>query len=165
VNLYRLHPSPLVSAIWTPDQEIAGLAITVGIALTSCHRYFDGIPGRILIGNNMSQYPWILPDEKLTTTLPIMMLRNDETVWWVKESPENYYWMFYYFKALLFEYKLRFGKIHTYEKYVERLKEVPEGMNDMIVNSILTPWPATEIPVFDSPTWRKRKEPYWHEIS
>jgi len=162
MNLYRLHSSPQVSAIWVPDKTLASMVIWSGWALTTAHRFYDGNPGRILIANNMSQYPWILPKEDLGAILPLVFLRRDEAAIWTRTTRANYYWMFYYFDALLREFKFRHGFLHSYAKYLEFVLKSPGllvSMNEM-------PWPDDRdrnALIGDSPTWTYRKEPPWYE--
>lgn len=51
--------------------------------------------------------------------------KNHPSAKWVRESDENYKWLYSMFVALLEEYTYRYGKIHACSRLVEPLKKNP----------------------------------------
>lgn len=50
---------------------------------------------------------------------------NHPSAVWVRESEDNYHWLFHHFCALLYEYTKRFGKVHKSGEHILALALAP----------------------------------------
>ena len=58
--------------------------------------------------------------------------KNHPSAKWVRESRDNYAWLYGLFLALCEEYTHRYGKVHlTYQKHAESLGVAPESIPDI----------------------------------
>lgn len=127
----------------------------------------------------IENYPLILDEEResgLTTTM-LASHKNHPCNLWVRESKQNYEYIFNLYKILRDEYEHRFGKTHAaWSKYYKRLSKMPD-----LPDSGLTKFPNCVHDDFKNipnhltayrkfikygkdpknHVWTKREKPYW----
>jgi hypothetical protein len=124
MNIFYLHENPTLSAKAMTNKHIVKMIIEAAQLLSTAHRVLDGYPVK---KGRWTTY--LLEDKQRNDTLYKSTHYNHPCAVWVRESFENYYWLYKHFLALCQEYRNRYGKIHESEnKLGHILRRYPESM-------------------------------------
>ena len=106
MNIFYLHPDPTIAARAMTNKHVVKMILESAQLLSTAHHVLDEQNA--------------LPDLYKVTH------KNHPSGIWVRESIENYNWLYQHFIALCQEYTNRYGKIHlTQTKLQELLKNPP----------------------------------------
>ena len=128
MNIFYVNEDPKQAAQDLTDKHVVKMILESAQILSTAHRLLDGVPQKVLSksGKRMITH-WSLPDER-EDILPKATHVNHPCCVWVRESHENYIWLFYHFSGLLSEYTYRYGKQHAYSKLMGMLLAIPKNM-------------------------------------
>lgn len=164
MNIFYLDSDPRQCAEWMVDKHVVKMILETAQLLSTCHRIMDGTDG-------------IIPDDR-DIILYKSTHKNHPCSIWLRESVENYNWLFDHLMALCEEYKFRYGKVHkVYSSGLTLYLSSPPG--NLKEWDWTTPRSAMDEQyiVSDDPVlnyrnyyihgktklhaWKNRNEPYW----
>lgn len=111
MNIFYLHRSPSISAKAMTNKHIVKMILESGQMLCTAHHELDG--------------------EKLCSpSLYKSTHKNHPSAKWVRESKQNYSWLYQHMLALGLEYTKRYGKTHkTIRTLSKILMEFPKNLD------------------------------------
>jgi hypothetical protein len=107
MNIFYLSEDPVTAARYHCDKHVVKMILETAQLLCTAHRVLDGDDYADLEGLYKAAF------------------KNHPCAVWVRESKSNYMYAYELFVALLTEYKLRYGKIHACDKFVDSLSYTP----------------------------------------
>ena len=126
MNIFVLSEDPVKAAQMQCDKHVVKMVIEEGQILATTHRVLDG---QIFLRKGKKKMVTEYCLDWLDGSLPKATHVNHPCVKWARESSENYNWLYQHFVALLLEFEFRYGHEHSYEKYVDFLKNLPENIS------------------------------------
>lgn len=124
MNIFYLHEDPTISARAVMNKHVNKMIIESAQLLSTAHRVLDGYPEK-----NGRWTSYKLRDPIREEILYKSTHFNHPSAVWVRESQDNYYWLYSHFLALCQEYRNRYGKIHeTEHKLGHALKKYPDSL-------------------------------------
>lgn len=136
MNIFYLDHNPYNSAEMMSDKHVVKMILESAQILSTAHRVLDGQPYTHVSkkGRKVKRYNHPLYDDRLYQSA----YANHPCNVWVRESHENYRWLYDHFAGLCFEYTKRFNKIHKADEQLHvRLSFLPNN----IPNKRMTPAP------------------------
>jgi hypothetical protein len=124
MNIFCLHEDPTISARAMTNKHVIVMVKESAQLLSTAHRVLDGYSEK-----NGRWTSYRLRDPIREETLYKSTHFNHPCAIWVRESQDNYYWLYQHFLALCQEYRNRYGKIHEAEhKLGHALKRYPDNL-------------------------------------
>ena len=130
MNIFYLDNTPSECAKMHCDKHCIKMILEYAQLLSTAHRVIDGIQ---FIDNSSGRKikRWTLSDSKLDESLYKATHINHPSAVWVRQSMENYKWLYELFVNLCNEYTHRYGKTHATEiKLIQLLSNVPKNISD-----------------------------------
>lgn len=127
MNIFFLDQNPTKCAEYHFDKHVRKMILETAQMLSTAHRVLDGkeVETRNKAGARMKRY--ILQNE-LEDVLYKSTHVNHPSNKWVRESSENYLWLYQLLLSLLNEYQYRFTKEHATSRLIEPLKVLPKNI-------------------------------------
>lgn len=122
------------------DKHVVKMIVEYAQLLSTAHRVLDGTQV-IVKQNNRNVKRWLLKGKKEIELYKATHINHPSAIW-VRETSENYNYLYNLFVELCNEYKFRYGKIHSTSRLIDILKysptniklysmtEVPQAMPD-----------------------------------
>lgn len=140
MNIFFLDADPVKSAAFMLDKHIVKMPLESAQMLSTAHRLLDGVPMK-----TSKKTFWLLPGEKLVPDgekftiedrkcFQVAHAKHPSTVWTML-TKSNYLHHLEILKAMLAEYTLRYGKIHSVEKILPLLGNAPTNIPDGVITS------------------------------
>lgn len=124
---------PQQAARYHNDKHVVKMILETAQLLSTAHRVLDG--ERLETKRNGRKYTqYILPGEMDQVYRATHV--NHPSAIWVRESYENYQWLYELFLALLAEFQFRRDKLHKCEFLVDLLKNIPKNIPKTKMTSI-----------------------------
>jgi hypothetical protein len=110
MNIFYLDKDPLKSALAMTDKHIVKMSLEAAQLLCTAHRVLDGqtFTQVSASGANLTRYNHPTLDSVLYKATHI----NHPSAIWVRESADNYLWLYNHFLSLCAEYTRRYDKTH-----------------------------------------------------
>ena len=174
MNIFILSDSPQESAEMHCDKHTCKMIIEYAQLLSTAHRVLDGDPYLDKTKNGRSIKRWRL--DKYEDVLYIAHSPNHPSAIWVRQTSNNYSWLYQLWFALCKEYEYRYGREHltfTKLKYVigfppkniakGNMTEMPQAMPDhcKMDNPINAYRNYYKIEKKNFAKWTKRQIPNW----
>lgn len=179
MNIFYLNDDIALCAQQHNDKHVVKMILEYAQLLSTAHRLLDG-KEYIDASSGRRIKRWRLQDENMEKMLYKASHINHPSAIWVRQSSENYNWLFSLFKELLQEYTYRYGKIHATDRLVYWLRKPPQNIPD---GNLTQPTPAMpdeyKVPG-DSllsyrnyyigakkrmASWKKRSIPEWYDVA
>jgi hypothetical protein len=179
MNIFVLDEDPVVSARYHCDQHVIKMIIEYAQLLSNAHRVLDGVQKQGFSPSGRNQKQWIHPDRTLNDKLYKTSHVNVGVALWVRESKDNYDWLFNLFVELDKEFVRRYNKKESH-KSVRDLADILHYTPDNIPNIGMTD-PYLAMPdcfknhnavqayrnfyIGDKvrfATWKNTEKPYWY---
>lgn len=129
MNIFYLHTDPYRAAEMLIDKHVVKMVLESAQLLCTCHRVLDGEHGYKLSAAGRRLQTWTHPDPKMEAELYKSQHFNHPCSLWLRESVENYNWLYQHFKALSEEYTKRYKKVHlSWVKLEHILKNPPKNI-------------------------------------
>jgi hypothetical protein len=132
MNIFYLHNDPKVCAEMHNDKHCIKMILEYAQLLSTAHRVLDGtatVVRRETTGRQQTRY---ILDGSRDAVLYSATHINHPSAIWVRQSYENYEWLYKMFIALMKEYTYRYGKNHACEKLIDALytppTHIPKGV-------------------------------------
>lgn len=137
MNIFVLYQNPGLAAMVQCDKHVVKMILESAQMLCTAHRVLDGTevlkPSKS--GKRMVKH-WELPDERDGVLYKATHVNHPCSIW-VRESAENYHWLYTHFLGLHFEYAARYKKSH---KSYENLNNLIQNRPDNIPCIEMTPF-------------------------
>ena len=128
MNIFYLHKDPVKAAEMQINKHVVKMVLESAQLLCTCHGIVDGIH-YIDSSSGRKLQKWRHPNPKLDEELYKSQHFNHPCSLWLRESANNYEWLYAHFIALGQEYKKRYGKTHaSITKLADVLKNRPAAL-------------------------------------
>jgi len=115
MNIFYIHDNPVIAAQAMTDKHVVKMILESAQLLSTAHRALDGQEFIQLSKSGARLRKWNHPDTHMDITLYKSTHLNHPSGIWVRQSAENYMWLYKHFIALSEEYYQRYGKRHASE--------------------------------------------------
>lgn len=127
MNIFYLHEDPKTCAQMHCDKHVVKMIIEYAQLLSTAHRMLDGHLTVGLSKTGRKQTRYVLSDSR-ESVLYHATHANHPSTKWVRDSYENYVWLWRMWFYLLREYTHRYGKIHKSQALADELYVPPENI-------------------------------------
>lgn len=125
MNVFYLHPDPKTSARLHCDKHVVKMIIEYAQQLCTAHRVLDGIEYYDQSKNGRKIKRWKMENSDLESVLYKASHVNHPDNVWVRQSVDNYNYLYRMFVFLCEEYTYRYSKVHETEKKLRRILHIP----------------------------------------
>ena len=134
MNIFYIDSDPVVAAQQMVDKHVVKMILETAQLLSTAHRVLDG---EMWIDDSSGRKikRWRHPIAPLDAELYKATHVNHPSAIWVRQSNNNYNWLYFHFISLLDEYTHRYNKQHACEKLRDILSLVPKN----IITGYLSP--------------------------
>lgn len=175
MNIFYLDPNPQRCAEMHVDKHCVKMILEYAQLLSTAHRVLDGTESVVLTGTGRRKKSWALSDGRDSVLYSATHINHPSAVW-VRQSRDNYVWLWHLFKHLCAEYTYRYGRTHATERLVEVLADVPKNigkarfteptpaMPDQYKvdgNSVQSYWNYYNNDKRRMFSWKNREQPFW----
>jgi hypothetical protein len=147
MNIFYLSNDPKICAEMHLDKHVVKMILEYAQLLSTAHRVLDGTQSVVVSETNRKQTRYILSNEREHILYRSTHINHPSAVW-VRQSYENYEWLYKLFIALLGEYTHRYGKIHATARLIDALYGPPIHIPKGIGFTEPTPAMPDEVKVF-----------------
>lgn len=138
MNIFYLDAFPETCAQYHVDKHVVKMILEYAQLLSTAHRVLDGTETQTLSEKGRKKTVYALSDERDAHLYQATHI-NHPSAKWVRDSIQNYAWLYCLWIALLEEYTYRYGKSHTCEKLRSFLRNPPSNISN---NAFSPPWRA-----------------------
>lgn len=110
MNIFFLHETPKLAAQYHCDKHVIKMILESAQLLSTAHRVLDGRQRRVLGPRSRMATKFALDDQEMDLNLYASTHVNHPCAAWVRESNENYQWLYQLMLELNKEFVRRFGK-------------------------------------------------------
>lgn len=175
MNIFYLDSNPQRCAEMHVDKHCVKMILEYAQLLSTAHRVLDGTESVVLTGTGRRKKSWTLPDGRDAVLYSATHINHPSAVW-VRQSRDNYVWLWYLFKHLCAEYTHRYGRTHATERLVEVLADVPQNIGKarfteptpampdeykVAGNSVQSYWNYYNGDKRRMFSWKNREQPFW----
>jgi hypothetical protein len=115
MNIFYLDHDVNKCAEMHNDKHCIKMILEYAQLLSTAHRYLDGVPTVDRGGaTGRQRTTYILPDNRDAVLYRATHINHPSAIW-VRQSRDNYAWLWNLLKALCKEYTYRYGKVHKVE--------------------------------------------------
>ena len=153
MNIFYIHDNPVIAAKAMTDKHVVKMILESAQLLSTAHRALDGQEFIQLSKSGARLRKWNHPDPHMDATLYKSTHLNHPSGIWVRQSSDNYMWLYNHFIALSEEYYQRYNKRHASELLLSGLlSKVPTniariGLTPMLVAITDTQWHVPNNPL------------------
>ena len=110
MNIFFVDNDPYIAAQSLVNKHVVKMIVESCQLLSTAHRVLDGqLTTTIVNGKNKKH--WLLSDYREDVLYKATHINHPSAIW-VRESTQNYLWLYNHLDGLLDEYTNRYGKIH-----------------------------------------------------
>lgn len=128
MNIFYLHSDPRVCAQMHNDKHCIKMILEYAQLLSTAHRVLDGNHAIVLSNSNRKKAVYTLPDNRNGILYSATHINHPSAIW-VRQSEQNYRWLFTLFCELMTEYTYRYGKNHACGKLLTALGRSPKNID------------------------------------
>lgn len=129
MNIFYLDKDPSTCAQMHVDKHCVKMILEYAQLLSTAHRVLDGICSTRLSKSGRKQQYYVLNDQRDQFLYSATHVNHPSAIW-VRQSKENYKWLFTLFIELMREYNYRYGKIHACMRLASSLQNPPTNIKD-----------------------------------
>lgn len=124
MNVFYIHEDPEICAQQHCDSHASKMCVEYAQLMSTAHRVIDGemLVGRTTLGRRIKR--WYHPNPVLNKHLYKSVHVNHPSAVWVRESLENYEWLYDMWVCLCNEYQHRYGRVHESFNKLEHILSV-----------------------------------------
>lgn len=164
MNIFYLHEDPTICAQHHCDKHVVKMAVEYAQLLSTAHRVIDGKHwyGRTTTGRRISRFFHDDPD--MNTQLYKASHLKHPSALWVRQSDQNYTWLFDMWTALSNEYTHRYGRVHESFRKLEYYLLLPP--KNIAKGGFTQPTPAmghSPISIVEGDSLMSYHNYYWNE--
>lgn len=128
MNIFYLDKDPKVCAEMHVDKHCVKMILEYAQLLSTAHRVLDGTQLTRLSKTGRKQTAFVLSDDRELVLYTATHINHPSAIW-VRQSEQNYRWLFGLFCELLKEYTYRYGRLHACERLVTTLGRPPKNID------------------------------------
>lgn len=178
MNIFILDNCPKKAAIMHIDKHLIKMILETAQLLSTCHRVLDGVKTVGLSKKGRKSTKYTLPDSREEILYKSTHVNHPCSVW-LRQSNENYNWLFSLYESLLQEYQYRYGRVHKCSNLYYSLKYPPNKITYRYMTDFAQAMPDEyknedaveayrEFYIKDKSkkmkmTWKKRNVPEWYK--
>ena len=138
MNIFYLDKDPMTCAQMHNDKHCVKMILEYAQLLSTAHRVLDGNVSIGVSASGRKRTSYILDSASDSILYSATHINHPSSVW-VRQSHQNYYWLYDMWVHLMAEYTYRYGKIHATARLTDALSLAPYN----IPNNVFTePTPA-----------------------
>lgn len=111
MNIFYISRNAIECAQGHCDAHVVKMIVEYAQLMSTAHRVLDGTH-KIVLHNGRKQQQWILPDD--SALYKASHVNHPDNIW-LRQSSENYKFLYALFSELCTEYTRRYGKVHATE--------------------------------------------------
>lgn len=138
MNIFYLDSNPKTCAQYHVDKHCVKMILEYAQLLSTAHRILDGVEHASTSASGRKKKVWKLPDHR-DSVLYSATHANHPSAIWVRQSRENYVFLWNLFVELCKEYTYRYERTHATERLLKVLELVPSNIGK---NGFTEPTPA-----------------------
>lgn len=127
MNIFYLDHDTKKCAEMHVDKHCVKMILEYAQLLSTAHRVLDGTESITLSDSGRKKKVWSLPDSRDSLLYSATHINHPSAIW-VRQSSDNYNWLFRMFIDLMREYTFRYGKIHSCARLIPELKNTPNNI-------------------------------------
>ena len=124
MNVFYLHEDPQICAQMHADRHVVKMIVEYGQMMSTAHRVQDGKSYYDKTINNRRIRRWRLDDYREEILYKASHVNHPSNIW-LRQSKENYRWLFLLWCFLIKEYQKRYGKHHKSIELYPYIKKPP----------------------------------------
>ena len=128
MNIFYLNNDPKVCAEMHVDKHCVKMILEYAQLLSTAHRVLDGHESITLSASGRKKKTWSLDDNRNNVLYSATHINHPSAIW-VRQSEQNYRWLFTLFCELMEEYTYRYGKIHACDRLTTTLARPPKNID------------------------------------
>jgi hypothetical protein len=128
MNIFYLDNNPRTCAEMHVDKHCVKMILEYAQLLSTAHRVLDGTQLNRLSKTGRKQTAFVLSDDREPILYTATHINHPSAIW-VRQSEQNYRWLFTLFCELLDEYTHRYSKLHACERLVTTLGRPPKNID------------------------------------
>ena len=128
MNIFYLDNDPKTCAQMHVDKHCVKMILEYAQLLSTAHRVIDGTATVGLSNSGRKQTRYVLSDSRDGILYSATHINHPSAIW-VRQSEQNYRWLFTLFCELLDEYTYRYGKVHACDRLVTTLGRPPKNID------------------------------------
>jgi hypothetical protein len=128
MNIFYLDKNPKTCAEMHVDKHCVKMILEYAQLLSTAHRVLDGTISVGLSASGRKKTSYVINDDRDGILYSATHINHPSAIW-VRQSEQNYRWLFALFCELLKEYTYRYGKLHACEKLVTTLGRPPKNID------------------------------------
>lgn len=128
MNIFYIETDPFKAAESMVDKHVVKMILETAQLLSTAHRILDGTEyiGKSVSGQRNVKR-WLLPDDRETKLYSATHINHPSAVW-VRQSNNNYNWLFCHLCGLIQEYSYRYNKVHKCASMLQWLQAPPKNI-------------------------------------
>jgi hypothetical protein len=176
MNIFYLDHDVVICAQYHNDKHVVKMIIEYAQLMSTAHRVLDGEEYYDKTANGRKIKRWRLNDDREVKLMKASHINHPSAVW-VRQSKDNYVWLYQMWACLLREYTFRYEKNHACARLIDALAEIPHNLQD---KPFTEPTPAMpdEVKISGNSlasyrnyyinnkthlaSWKKRNTPEWY---
>lgn len=127
MNIFYLHANPKTCAEQHVDKHCVKMILEYAQLLSTAHRVLDGTLNSGHSESGRRKKCWTLSDFRESLLYSATHINHPSAVW-VRQSRDNYLYLWHLFVELCREYTYRYERTHATERLVETLANVPHNI-------------------------------------
>ena len=127
MNIFYLHNDPKTCAEMHVDKHCVKMILEYAQLLSTAHRVIDGTISVVLSTSGRKKTSYVLMDKRESVLYSATHINHPSAIW-VRQSEQNYRWLFTLFCELLDEYTYRYGKTHATSRLLTVLARPPKNI-------------------------------------
>jgi hypothetical protein len=129
MNIFYLDNDPQKCAEMHVDKHVVKMILEYAQLLSTAHRVLDGTTERGTSKSGRQKTIYRLSDHR-DNVLYSATHNNHPSAVWVRQSKENYKWLYCLWRECMEEYTYRYGKNHACERLIDSLCVAPINIAD-----------------------------------
>ena len=131
MNIFYLDHDPKLCAEMHVDKHCVKMILEYAQLLSTAHRVLDGNQSVCLSKTGRKQVRYVLSDKRDNILYSATHINHPSAIW-VRQSRDNYAWLYELLINLCKEYTYRYGKTHKVEAsgLLNELRSVPAGISE-----------------------------------
>jgi hypothetical protein len=129
MNIFYLDRKPQVCAEMHLDKHVVKMIIEYAQLMSTAHRVLDGEEYYDKTANGRKIKRWRLDDDRESQLMKASHVNHPSAVW-LRQSKDNYVWLYQMWACLLQEYTYRYGKTHACARLIDVLAEIPHNLQE-----------------------------------
>jgi len=124
LNIFYLSSDIDECAMLHTDKHVVKMILEYAQLLSTAHRVLDGKQSICISDSGRKKKVWMLSDEKDQILYTATHINHPSAIW-VRQSSENYRWLYALWSRLLTEYTHRYEKLHKTSRLCGALSSLP----------------------------------------